>query len=125
MDTNIRLMAQNNTSVQISSRVLLYIGIDSAAGIQQFQVPFYVSTAPDSEGILGTNFLRYISATITYGKTSARLAYLGPLKREVQVATVELVKGVVVKPGQRVVAFAVAQPPAADERGRTRLSPAF
>ena len=83
MDTNIRLIAQNNTSVQISARVLLTIGIDSEAGIQQFQVPFYVSTAPDSEGILGTNFLRYISATIIYGRTSARLAYLGPLKREV------------------------------------------
>ena len=31
MDTNIRLIAQNNTSVQISSRVLLNIGIDSEA----------------------------------------------------------------------------------------------
>jgi len=38
------------------------------------------------------------------GKTSARLAYFGPLKREVQVANVELVKGVVVKPRQKVAA---------------------
>ena len=118
MNTDIKLIAQNNTSVQISSKVLLTIGIDSSKGIQQFQVPFYVSTAPDSEGILGTNFLRYISATIIYGKTSARLAYLGPLKREAQIATVELVKGVVVKPGQRIVAFAVEQPP--DENGRNK-----
>jgi len=118
MNTNIKLIAQNNTSVQISSKVLLTIGIDSSKGIQQFQVPFYVSTAPDSEGILGTNFLRYISATIIYGKTSARLAYLGPLKREAQIATVELVKGVVVKPGQRIVAFAVEQPP--EENGKDK-----
>ena len=113
----VNLIAQNNSSLNISYKVNLTIALSSNTGITTVQVPFYVTNTDSDEGILGTNFLKYISANIVYHKNGARLNYVATSSENTtQPTIVELLEGVIVQPHQNIVAHAIIRLNSSDNK---------